>query len=426
MTSPSPSATGKGSLPTHDVIIVGAGVMGSALAVTFARQGRQVLLLERDLREPDRIVGEQLQAGGVAALRALGLNECLDGIDAIPIRAYRLLYFGQELTLWYPPVAEYPLWESISDDSTRQGGEPGNGKMHEGRSFHYGRFITKLRQVAMRETNVRLIQATVIGLIRSRGGNKVIGVTARSASQTEEHYFAPLTIVSDGQSSKLRPALTSRPSLITSRFWGLRLVDAEMDSYGTSLGIIGLGTAAGIYQIGARETRVLFDLPDNSAGHAKVAEFVRLHSIPVFPEGLKKAAIRALDAGELRSMPTYWLPPSDIKASGVALLGDAWNCRSPISGSGMTVALNDAVVLSCLLHPDTVPSFSDTNCLSTQMARFRKKRRKYSLPLNILAEIMHLITTAHGSRIPLPTNRLPSIHANCWQMSTGEYSSADS
>ena len=51
---------------TYDIIVVGAGIAGSAAATTFARQGRKVLLLERKLREPDRIVGELLQPGGVA------------------------------------------------------------------------------------------------------------------------------------------------------------------------------------------------------------------------------------------------------------------------------------------------------------------------------------------------------------------------
>ena len=57
-----------------DVVIVGAGILGCALAVALGRQGRSVLLLERSLKEPDRIVGELLQPGGVSALEKLGLR----------------------------------------------------------------------------------------------------------------------------------------------------------------------------------------------------------------------------------------------------------------------------------------------------------------------------------------------------------------
>ena len=44
--------------------------------------GRRVLLLERDLSQPDRIVGALLQPGGYLILEKLGLGQCCDGIDA--------------------------------------------------------------------------------------------------------------------------------------------------------------------------------------------------------------------------------------------------------------------------------------------------------------------------------------------------------
>jgi squalene monooxygenase len=57
-----------------DIVIVGAGIVGCASAVAFGKQGRSVILLERSLKEPDRIVGELLQPGGVEALEKLGLR----------------------------------------------------------------------------------------------------------------------------------------------------------------------------------------------------------------------------------------------------------------------------------------------------------------------------------------------------------------
>ena len=63
-------------LATHDadVVVVGAGILGCAAAITLGRQGRSVILLEKSLKEPDRIVGELLQPGGVSALETLGLR----------------------------------------------------------------------------------------------------------------------------------------------------------------------------------------------------------------------------------------------------------------------------------------------------------------------------------------------------------------
>lgn len=40
-------------------------------------------------------------------------------------------------------------------------------------------------------------------------------------------------------------------------------------------------------------------------------------------------------------MPNSFLPPAPIEKSGVLLLGDAYNMRHPLTGGGMSVALND-------------------------------------------------------------------------------------
>jgi squalene monooxygenase len=58
----------------YDIIVVGAGVVGCAAARAFGNDGRKVLLVERDMNQPDRIVGELLQPGGVNALRKLGME----------------------------------------------------------------------------------------------------------------------------------------------------------------------------------------------------------------------------------------------------------------------------------------------------------------------------------------------------------------
>lgn len=56
-----------------DLVIIGGGIAGCAMAVAMGKQGRSVILLEKNLKEPDRIVGELLQPGGVVALDQLGL-----------------------------------------------------------------------------------------------------------------------------------------------------------------------------------------------------------------------------------------------------------------------------------------------------------------------------------------------------------------
>lgn len=74
LTTESTSESASSADPEPDVIIVGGGVLGCAMAAVLARDGRKVTVVERDLSEPDRIVGELLQPGGFRALKELGLE----------------------------------------------------------------------------------------------------------------------------------------------------------------------------------------------------------------------------------------------------------------------------------------------------------------------------------------------------------------
>lgn len=61
-----------------EVVVVGSGILGSAIAAVLSQDNREVIVVERDTSEPDRIVGELLQPGGYAALNKLGLKGMVD------------------------------------------------------------------------------------------------------------------------------------------------------------------------------------------------------------------------------------------------------------------------------------------------------------------------------------------------------------
>jgi len=62
---------------TYDLIIVGGGIGGSALATVMARAGKSVLLLEQSLVYEDRVRGEWIAPWGVAEVQRLGLYDLL-------------------------------------------------------------------------------------------------------------------------------------------------------------------------------------------------------------------------------------------------------------------------------------------------------------------------------------------------------------
>jgi 2-polyprenyl-6-methoxyphenol hydroxylase-like FAD-dependent oxidoreductase len=68
---------------TYDVVIVGGGIAGGALAAVLARGGVAVAVLERDPVPIDRVRGEVMALWGVAELQRLGLFDTLAAGSAV-------------------------------------------------------------------------------------------------------------------------------------------------------------------------------------------------------------------------------------------------------------------------------------------------------------------------------------------------------
>lgn len=62
---------------TYDLVIVGGGIGGSALAAVMARAGHKVLLLEKSAHYEDRVRGEWIAPWGVTETKRLGLYDLL-------------------------------------------------------------------------------------------------------------------------------------------------------------------------------------------------------------------------------------------------------------------------------------------------------------------------------------------------------------
>jgi squalene monooxygenase len=232
---------------TYDIIIVGAGVAGSALAHGLSTLPRskplRIALVERSLAEPVRIVGELLQPGGVLALKKLGIDWCLDGIDAVTERGYCVIENGRSVHIPYP-------------------------KPHEGRSFHHGRFIMRLREAASIAKGVEVIEGTVTELIEGMDkrfiGVKVTRKGRDGAVDVKDELRADVTIIADGCFSNFRNTVMGSSAMkptTKSHFFGAILEDARLPipNHGTVALVHGYGPVL-IYQISSRETRILIDL----------------------------------------------------------------------------------------------------------------------------------------------------------------------
>lgn len=62
----------------------------------------------------------------------------------------------------------------------------------------------------------------------------------------------------------------------------------------------------------------------------------------------------------------------------------------------MTVAFNDALLLSKLLSPEQVPRFEDTKAVLAQLDVFHWRRKNLTSVINILAQALYSLFAANG------------------------------
>ncbi|KAF2323945.1 hypothetical protein GH714_004186 [Hevea brasiliensis] len=345
-----------------DVIIVGAGVAGAALAHTLGKDGRRVHVIERDLTEPDRIVGELLQPGGYLKLIELGLEDCVEEIDAQRVFGYALFKDGKHTQL------AYPLEKFHSEVA--------------GRSFHNGRFIQRMREKAASLPSVKLEQGTVTSLLEEKGTIK--GVLYKTKTGEELTAFAPLTIVCDGCFSNLRRSLCNPKVDVPSCFVGLVLENCRLPYANNGHVILADPSPILFYPISSTEVRSLVDVPGQKVPSVSSGEMANYLKNVVAPQlQLIRETLEQCQTEVCQLLPI--LP-------GALLMGDAFNMRHPLTGGGMTVALSDIVVLRDLLKP--LRDLHDAPTLCRYLESFYTLRKPVASTINTLAGALYKVFCA--------------------------------
>ncbi|KAF9122728.1 Squalene epoxidase [Mortierella sp. 14UC] len=391
----------------YDMIVVGGGVLGSAFAATFGKQGKRVLMIERDLSEPDRIVGELLQPSGYTALKELGLGDCLEGIDAVPTYGYAVMRGSEQVLIPY-----------ANEKDTK--------KPVQGRSFHHGRFIQKLRAAASRTPNVTVVEATVNKVLYNDDGVRATGVACslkgandkkplsdeeaameqpltESSPQSSTVFRSSIVVIADGCFSKFRKQFLNKAVSISSHFVGIVLKDYTPPVKEHGHVILATPSPILMYQISPTETRMLIDIPGKlpSASSGALRSYLENTVQPQLPKTAQAPFLKALNTQRLRSMPNSFLPPSTTSELGIIVLGDAMNMRHPLTGGGMTVALNDVVYLRDFLQGKVL---TDQEVTMVQMELFFWKRKELSAAINILAQALYTLFSGTSDNLMVLRN----------------------
>jgi flavin-dependent dehydrogenase len=297
-----------------DVLVAGAGIAGSALAIHLGGRGYSVVLVERSSFPREKPCGEGLMPAGVAALERLGIDTARLGAEFCGIR--------------------YHCDGRMAEGRFLHGGAAGLG-----RGIRRRELDAALAEVAAKTPGVTLhTGARVSGPLFERG--RLTGLLVEG-----QPIRARLVVGADGAHSRLRHALnlnraSRRKRLGICRHFG-HLSGVEPRAYVE----VFLGRGHELYVTPLRNGEILVAaLADADAMEGRVEELFRrwCEAQPKLASLVRNAvpASELLVTSPLSGRARRRVLPKFV------LLGDAAGFTDPITGGGMTQALQSAELLA--------------------------------------------------------------------------------
>ena len=351
----------------YDVCIIGAGVAGGVMAAYLGGKGMRIAVVEKNLAEQERMIGELLQPGGVIKLRELGLEHLLDDLEAQPIEGYGLFMNGDNFKISYPAQ---------------------NGEVLTGRGLRNGKFVQRIRQHITKLPSVHLIEGTVKALREQQG--RITGISyIPKRSEAETEIKAQLTIVCDGMFSAFREQLSANDKKVSSFFMGMILKDCQLPFKNHGHVIVAKPSPCLVYPISNTETRILIDFPGTEAPRksAELSSYLRDIIAPQLPASILPSFITAVEEGKFKTMPNHLIPAKPFTKAGVVMIGDSLNMRHPLTGGGMTAAFSDILNLGTLLL--AMQTFEEVELVDEAVTKFYATRHKQNATINILADALY-------------------------------------
>jgi 2-polyprenyl-6-methoxyphenol hydroxylase-like FAD-dependent oxidoreductase len=314
----------------HDVMIVGGGIAGGALATVMARAGANVLLLERQIEYRDHVRGEILWPWGARLAHELGLEQLL--LDA-----------GGRVIRWldsYDEGADGPTREDI-------------GAVIPG--------ITGSLNVNHPTACAALAEAAVSAGADVRMGVRDVRISPGRRPAVEwldtdglRQATGALVVGADGRRSAVRSQAG---------------IGFEVDPPAhlvTGLLVEGNAGVADEMNVIARESDVIFYSFPQAAGRARLylcfptgqrSRFAGRDGAQRFLAATRLGCLNSVaDWGSTRPAgPCATFPAEDSRAphplaAGVVLIGDAAGYENPLQGQGLSMALQDVHDVSAALR----------------------------------------------------------------------------
>jgi 2-polyprenyl-6-methoxyphenol hydroxylase-like FAD-dependent oxidoreductase len=308
-----------------DVITVGGGLGGATLATALARNGRRVLVLEREKEFKDRVRGENMLPWGVAAARRLGVVDDLVAAGGHHAPFFNVYFMGTQtehrpfphttpsgeasLNMYHPH-----LQETLLAGAGKAGAEVVRG--------------AHVQSIAEQDGGWR-VTCSDNGTTRTVSARVVVGADGRFSAMREMGGFS---VARDQNHLRIAGALVEG-------------VKAPED--GVHLGL-GPGFGTFIAPLGNGRARVYFiyvgALGDRKlSGDARVEDFLAgVRATNVSQAWFESARV----IGPLAEFEgaDHWVPSPSRR--GLALIGDAAGATDPSWGCGLSKTLVDVETLA--------------------------------------------------------------------------------
>ena len=300
----------------YDVVIVGAGPVGSLCALAHARKGARVALLEANPNASKRMAGEWLHPPAVRMLREVGIR-----LDAQPRSTT-----GKGFVV-FPEDGSEPILLPYVDGSY-------------GLACEHAAIVSILRDAIENEPGVDFIPHARVRTVE----DEQVTFTRNGSAET---VTAARIVGADGRASIVRRSLgLSITPRTCSRMVGVTLgsVDLPLEGYGHVL-CGGPGPIL-MYRVGEHCIRVIVDVPSDGWTPGDRAGFLSDSYAGLLPETLRPAFVEALRTGQFQAAANEMSPRVTYGSPRRVLIGDAAGHYHPLTAVGMTLGFGDALTLA--------------------------------------------------------------------------------